>query len=69
MRTKLHDVERARIQIRELQHSQNQVYEKLVENLGWDNDYLFDYLFNCSESDEDYTKLCQENILQEINGN
>jgi hypothetical protein len=69
MRTKLHDVERARIQIHELQHSQNQVYEKLVENLGWDNDYLFDYLFNCSESDEDYAKLCRENILQEINGN
>jgi hypothetical protein len=45
-------VETAKGTVTKLQEAQNLVYSQLVDEIGWDNDWLYDYIFNCSAEDE-----------------
>jgi hypothetical protein len=56
-------VETAREAIIKLQQAQELIYSELTEELGWDNDWLYDYLFNCSTEDE-YTLNVKGEIFE-----
>ena len=44
-------VEAARKTIMHLQEAQTIIYNNLTKELDWDNDWLYDYMFNCAEDD------------------
>ena len=50
-------VETAKQAVTKLQEAQNILYSRLVDEIGWDNDWLYDYIFNCSEEDEYSSKV------------
>ena len=56
-------VEIAKQLISSLQNTQEGVYENLSKELDQDNDWLYDYVFNCSVEDE-YTKTVREKIFK-----
>jgi hypothetical protein len=45
-------VETERAAVIKLQEAQENIYADLTKEIGWDNDWLYDYIFNCSEEDE-----------------
>ena len=45
-------VETAKEAVIKLQKEQENIYADLTKDIGWDNDWLYDYIFNCSEEDE-----------------
>lgn len=45
-------VETAKKAVVELQKAQENIYGDLTREIGWDNDWLYDYIFNCSVEDE-----------------
>ena len=56
-------VETAREAVIKLQQAQELIYSELTEELGWDNDWLYDYMFNCSAEDE-YTLKVKGEIFE-----
>lgn len=50
-------VEIAREAIANLQNAQSVIYEQLSNEIGWDNDWLYDYVYNCSEEDSYASKV------------
>ena len=44
-------VEIAREAVINLQEAQTIIYNNLTKELDWDNDWLYDYMFNCAEED------------------
>lgn len=56
-------VEIARDAILKLQEAQSMIYEDLVREINFDNDWLYDYLFNCTKEDE-YTRKVREEIFE-----
>jgi hypothetical protein len=53
-------VEAAREAVIKLQEAQELIYSELTDEIGWDNDWLYDYIFNCSSEDEYTTKVRRE---------
>jgi hypothetical protein len=53
-------VEAAREAVIKLQEAQELIYYELTDEIGWDNDWLYDYVFNCSSEDEYTTKVRRE---------
>ena len=45
-------VETAKEAVTKLQEAQEAIYTDLTKEIGWDNDWLYDYIFNCSAEDE-----------------
>ena len=45
-------VETAKEAVIKLQEAQEIIYSDLTKEIGWDNDWLYDYMFNCSAEDE-----------------
>lgn len=68
MRTKLEQIELARVKILRLQEEQDKIFEELVTSQIGYNDWAWDYCFNCPESHGNYAMRCRLEILKEING-
>lgn len=45
-------VETAKEAVAKLQEAQENIYADLTKEIDWDNDWLYDYIFNCSTEDE-----------------
>jgi hypothetical protein len=56
-------VETAREAVIKLQQAQELIYSELTEELGWDNDWIYDYIFNCAEENE-YTNIVRNQIFE-----
>ena len=56
-------VEIARKAVIQLQQAQEIIYSDLTKEIGWDNDWLYDYMFNCSTEDE-YTLKVRSEIYE-----
>jgi hypothetical protein len=56
-------VEKCRETIVSLTNQQNAAYEELTTLLGGDSDWLFEYIFNTSVTDE-YLKMVQEKLFE-----
>jgi hypothetical protein len=56
-------VETARAAVIKLQEAQEIIYSDLTKEIGWDNDWLYDYMFNCSTEDE-YTLKVRSEIYE-----
>jgi hypothetical protein len=54
-------IEDAKNYIKSFQIVQDLVYENLVKILELDNDWLFDYIYNCEEAD-DYTSFIKSKL-------
>ena len=54
-------VEFCRKEIIKLSKAQSAVYNQMTEIVGNDDDYLWDYCFNCEEEDE-YTQRIRKEI-------
>ena len=50
-------VEIAREAVISLQNAQDEVYTNLSKEINWDNDWLYDYVFNCAADDTYTTKV------------
>jgi hypothetical protein len=58
-------VETAKEAIVKLQQAEEIIYNNLVEEIGEDNDWLYDYVFNCVSSDDDtYTTRVRSEIFK-----
>ena len=67
---KLNKIQQAKVEvakevITKLQDVTSLIYDRLIEDVrnGEDCDWLFDYIFNCSE-DSEYTKTVQNQIFE-----
>jgi len=60
MKTKLEKIQEVRDHISEMSRKQIEIYERLVEDIGFDGDYLWDYCFNFIDDE------CSERCLDEI---
>jgi hypothetical protein len=56
-------VETARAAIKQLQDAEAIIYNNLVEEVDLDNDWLYDYIFNCAEED-DYSAMVRKEIFE-----
>jgi hypothetical protein len=56
-------VETAKEAVTKLQEVQTIIYSQLVNEIGWDNDWLYDYMFNCS-SENEYTTNVRREIFE-----
>jgi hypothetical protein len=56
-------LEIARQAVIELQKQQTIIYDNLTEEIGEDNDWIFDYIFNCAEESE-YTNTVRNQIFE-----
>ena len=56
-------VENSREAIRKLQEAELIIYNNLAEEVGLDDDWLYDYVFNCTQED-DYTNMVKKEIFQ-----
>lgn len=56
-------VENSREAIRKLQEAELIIYNNLAEEVGLDDDWLYDYVFNCIQED-DYTNMVKKEIFQ-----
>jgi len=54
-------IEDTKDSIKSFQIAQDSVYESLVKILGLDNDWLFDYIYNCEEAD-DYASFIKSKL-------
>jgi hypothetical protein len=66
MKTKLEKIQEVRDRISEMSRQQIEIYERLIEDIGFDHDYLWDYCFGFTEDDE-YSKACLREIKKELN--
>ena len=58
-------VETAKAAIDKLQEAEAIIYSNLVEEIDEDNDWLYDYVFNCISSDNDeYTQRVKKEIYE-----
>lgn len=58
-------VETAKEAIVKLQQAEEIIYNNLVEEIGEDNDWLYDYIFNCVSEDNDaYTLRVKNEIFE-----
>jgi hypothetical protein len=58
-------VETAKSAISKLQEAEAIIYSNLVEEIGEDNDWLYDYVFNCVSSEGDtYTNRVRSEIFE-----
>lgn len=58
-------VEIAKEAIIQLREAQDIIYANLVEEVGVDTEWLFDYIFNCDTNDnDDYTTMVRNNIFK-----
>jgi hypothetical protein len=57
-------VETAKEAINKLQEAEAIIYSNLVEEIGEDNDWLYDYIFNCASDDEAYTLRVKNEIFE-----
>jgi hypothetical protein len=56
-------LEIARQLIIKLQKKETIIYDNLTEEIGEDNDWIFDYVFNCAEESE-YTNTVRNQIFE-----
>ena len=56
-------VENSREAIRKLQEAELIIYNNLAHELDLDNDWLYDYVFNCSD-ESDYTNMVRNEIFK-----
>ena len=56
-------VEIARKTIRNLQEAESIIYNSLINELEVDNDWLYDYVFNCVD-ESDYTTMVRNEIFK-----
>jgi hypothetical protein len=56
-------LEIARQSVIELQKQQTIIYDNLTEEIGEDNDWIYDYIFNCAEENE-YTNIVRNQIFE-----
>jgi hypothetical protein len=56
-------VENARAQIKHLQETQSIIYESLVNEIGLDNNWLYDYVFNC-QIEDNYSEMVKSEIFE-----
>jgi uncharacterized circularly permuted ATP-grasp superfamily protein len=56
-------LEIARQSIIKLQKEETIIYDNLTEEIGEDNDWIFDYVFNCVEESE-YTNTVRNQIFE-----
>jgi hypothetical protein len=57
-------VETAKEAINKLQEAEAIIYGSLIEEIGEDNDWLYDYVFNCVSDDEAYTLRVKNEIFE-----
>jgi len=58
-------VETAKEAIDRLQKAEEFIYNNLVEEIGEDSDWLYDYIFNCvSDDNDDYTQRVKSEIFE-----
>ena len=57
-------VETAKSAIVKLQEAQEVIYTTLTADLGEDNDWLYDYVFNCPSDDDSYTLRVKGEIFE-----
>jgi len=57
-------VENAKQAIIKLQEAEQIVYSNLVDEIGEDNDWLYDYIFNCASDDDAYTLRVKNEIFE-----
>lgn len=62
-KTQQKKVETAREAITKLQEVQATIYSNLSEDIGWDSDWLYDYMFNCTE-DDSYSERVRSEIFE-----
>jgi hypothetical protein len=56
-------VETAKEAISKLQEAEAIIYSKLIEEVDLDNDWLYDYVFNCATED-DYSAMVRREIFE-----
>jgi hypothetical protein len=56
-------VETARAAIKQLQDAEAIIYNNLVNEVELDNDWLYDYIFNCATED-DYSAMVRKEIFE-----
>ena len=56
-------VEVAKKAIHKLQEVEGMIYENLVNEIALDDDWLYDYIYNCIDETDDYTKMVREKIF------
>jgi hypothetical protein len=56
-------VENARAQIKHLQETESIIYESLVNEIGLDNNWLYDYVFNC-QIEDNYSEMVKGEIFE-----
>ncbi len=56
-------VEIIKADIIKLQNIEDELYNDLIKEIGWDNDWLYDYIFNCSTEDE-YSATVRKEIFE-----
>jgi hypothetical protein len=57
-------VETAKEAIVKLQQAEEIIYSNLVDEIGEDNDWLYDYVFNCVSDDDAYTLRVKGEIFE-----
>lgn len=63
-------VEKAKEAINKLQEAESIIYSTLVEEIGEDNDWIYDYIFNCASNDSDeYTLKVRGEIFENYGNN
>jgi hypothetical protein len=67
---KLNEDERVKVEISKgaiskLREAEDLIYANLVKEVGIDNNWLYDYIFNCDTNDNDvYTTMVRNNIFK-----
>jgi hypothetical protein len=56
-------LETARQAVIKLQKKQSVIYDSLTDDLGQDNDWIYDYIFNCTDENE-YTNTVRNQIFE-----
>lgn len=56
-------LETARQAVIKLQKEQSVIYDSLTDDLGQDNDWIYDYIFNCTDENE-YTNTVRNQIFE-----
>lgn len=56
-------LEVARQAVIKLQKEETTIYDNIIEEIGEDNDWIYDYIFNCTEENE-YTNIVRDQIFQ-----
>jgi hypothetical protein len=57
-------VENAKKAIDRLQAAEEIIYSTLIDDLGQDSDWLYDYVFNCASDDDAYTLRVKNEIFE-----